>query len=162
MNAGRRERGITLVEVTVVMVLASLVMVGLVGFYVTSQNTWLTASSQVMTQRDGTLALEMMSDSIRASAVADVSNSPDSLHVRITLTDALGNNFIAFYWSSADSLLHWENPVGTERGPLISPRIERFSATENDTLVSILALNLVDPNGRIISMIGGAAMYNRP
>lgn len=166
MNAlPSNERGITLVEVTVVMVLASLVMVGLVGFYVTSQSTWLTAASQVVTQREGTLALTMMADSIRASSSAIVSDSPNSLHQRLTLykpNDPLGNPFIAFYWNAADSLIHCEHPPGTLRGPIISARVNRFQMFENDTLVTIAMLELIDPNGERIPLTGGAAMYNRP
>lgn len=160
LRAGR-ERGITLVEVTVVMVLASLVMVGLVGFYVTSQNQWLTASSQVVTQREGTMVLELMADSIRASATCVVEVT-DSLRNRITLHNRDGIATNAFYWNSGDSLLHWERPAGTERGPITTARVSRFQAFENDTMVTISALHLIDPDGDLIQLTGGAAMYNRP
>ena len=156
------QRGITLVEVTVVMVLASLVMVGLVGFYVTSQNQWLNASAQVVTQREGTLALEQMADSIRTSASAIVTNSPDSLHQRLTLYDTSGNPTLAFYWNAGDSLLHWEYPPGTLRGPVVASRVNRFRAFENDTLVTISVLELIDPDGELIPLSGGALMYNHP
>ena len=38
------QRGLTLTEVTVVTVLASIVMLGIVSFYVNSQGTWMDAS----------------------------------------------------------------------------------------------------------------------
>jgi hypothetical protein len=156
------QRGITLVEVTVVMVLASLVMVGLVGFYVASQQQWLTASSQVVTQREGTLALEQIADSIRTSASAVVTDSPDSLHQRLTLYDAGGVASMAFFWNAADSLLHWEYPPGTARGPVVASRVNQFRAFENDTLVTITALEMIDPDGDLIPLSGGAMMYNHP
>lgn len=161
-RTSRDQRGITLVEVTVVMVLASLVMVGLVGFYVTSQQQWLTASSQVVTQREGTLALEQMADSIRTSASAVTTLSPDSAHMRLTLFDSLGNATLAFYWNVADSLLHWEYPPGTPRGPVVASRVNQFRVFENDTLVTISMLELIDADGELIPLSGGALMYNHP
>ena len=161
-ESSRDQRGITLVEVTVVMVLASLVMVGLVGFYVTSQQQWLTASSQVVTQREGTLALQQIGDSIRTSAAAVITLSPDSLHQRLTLYNATATATMAFFWNPADSLLHWEYPPGTARGSVVSSRVNRFRVFTNDTMVTIAMLELIDPDGDLIPLSGGALMYNHP
>ena len=58
----RSERGLTLTELVVVGVLATLVMLALTGFYFNSQRTWLEGSSQALTQREATLALEHLAD----------------------------------------------------------------------------------------------------
>ena len=155
----RDQRGLTLVEVTVAMVIASLVMVGLVGFYLSSQMTWLSASSQAVSQREGTLALEVMSDQIRAAVSATVVNDPDANHQQLTLTKVNGDP-VVFQWNSTDSLIHWSDPA--DRGALINTRVTRFQVSENDTIVNIVGLDLLDPNGRTISFVGGAALYNRP
>ena len=46
------ERGMTLTEVAVVMILGTMIMAGMVGFYLSSQGLWLDASTQAITQRD--------------------------------------------------------------------------------------------------------------
>jgi prepilin-type N-terminal cleavage/methylation domain-containing protein len=155
----RSQRGLTLVEVTVAMVMASLVMVGLVGFYISSQMTWLAASSQAVSQREGTLAIEVITDHIRGAQTATIANSPDAQHQQLTLTFVTGGP-VEFHWDATDSLIHWSDPAN--RGALIETRVTRFQMTENDTLVNIVGLDLLDPNGRTISFAGGAALYNRP
>ena len=153
------ERGVTLVEVTIVMVMASLVMVGLVGFYLNSQNTWLLASSQAITQREGTMALERMTQSIRESGRAIV--TPSAGQVLLQLMDKDNNELSRYWWSASDSLLRWRD-AGVDRGPLISSRIAMFAVSEDDSLVSITRLDLVDPNGDIIQLSSAAALYNHP
>ena len=157
----RSQRGLTLVEVTVAMVMASLVMVGLVGFYLSSQMTWLSASSQAVAQREGTFALETISNQVRSAVSATVQPSPDAQHQQLTLTKVNGDRAI-FYWHGADSLVYWKDPDPTDHGALMSSRVTRFEVSSDDTLVNIVALDLLDPNGRTISFAGGAALYNRP
>jgi type II secretory pathway component PulJ len=154
------ERGLTLVEVTIVMVLASLVMVGLVGFYISAQTTWLAASSQAVSQREGTLALEAIADSTRRSVSAVVSAGPDPQHDQLTLTDGLGN-LTVFAWHSDDSLLYWQYAGGPEK-KLINSRVRRFVLSTDDTMVTVVSLEVIDPNGVRIPLSGGARMYNRP
>ena len=154
------ERGLTLVEVTVVMVLASLVMVGLVGFYISAQTTWLAASSQAVTQREGTLALEAIADSTRRSVQAVVSAGPDPQHDQLTLTDGLGN-LTVFSWHADDSLLYWRYAGGDEK-KLINSRVRRFVLSTDDTMVTVVSLEVIDPNGVRIPLSGGARLYNHP
>ena len=52
------ERGLTLTELTIVGVLACLVMLGLVGFYMSSQGVWMDASAQAITQREATSVID--------------------------------------------------------------------------------------------------------
>src|SRR5262249_37558194 len=53
-------RGFTLTEVMVVTVLAGVVTLGLITFYLNSQIMWTESSTQVLAQRDGTALLEAM------------------------------------------------------------------------------------------------------
>ena len=52
-------RGFTLTEVMIVIVLAGVVTLGLVTFYLNSQAWWTEASTQVLAQRDATLLKPM-------------------------------------------------------------------------------------------------------
>src|SRR5258706_10357166 len=56
------QRGLTLMEVRIVVVLASLVMLALLGFYINSQATWNDASSQTITQRELTMVIERITE----------------------------------------------------------------------------------------------------
>lgn len=156
----RAEHGLTLVEVTVVMVLASLVMVGLVGFYISAQTTWLAASAQAVSQREGTLALQAIADSTRRSVTAVVSAGPDAQHDQLTLTDTDGN-LTVFAWHADDSLLYWSYAGGPEKA-LLNSRVRRFVLSCDDTLLSVVGLEVIDPNGVRIPLSGGAKIYNRP
>ena len=64
-------RGLTLTEVAVVMILGTMIMAGLVGFYLSSQGLWLDASTQAITQREATLVAAAMRDSIRKSELTN-------------------------------------------------------------------------------------------
>lgn len=153
-------RGVTLVEVTIVMVMASLVMVGLVGFYLNSQTTWLLASSKAIAQREGTMALERIAQTVRGAATVTATAVPDADHMRLDLS---GGDLAApssFAWM-ADSLVHW-NDQGTDRGALTLSRVVRFQVLENDSLVQIVHFDVLDPNGEVIELSTAAAVYNRP
>lgn len=158
----RNDRGLTLVEVTVGMVLASIVLVGLVGFYLSSQSAWVESSTKVVTQREATLAVEEMSARIRASSVAIAQPTPDPQHMTLYLYDFGGSTPAwRFWWEPSDSLLHHGPGSSTDLGALAVPRATRFQASVNGGLVD-LALDLVSASGDSIAMTSAAALYNRP
>src|SRR5262249_34679905 len=70
LNASRNERGLTLTELAVVMILGTMIMAGLVGFYLSSQGLWLDASTQAITQREASLVATAVRDSLRKSGKA--------------------------------------------------------------------------------------------
>lgn len=164
MSARQPERGLTLVEVTVAVVLASIVLVGLVGFYLSSQATWISSSTKAVTQRDGTLALEAITIKVRASTTALAEASPDAQHMRLFLYD-LGsvNPSYRFWWNAADSTLHHGPGTSTDLGSLVPSRVARFQvAVTGGSLVEVVALDMVSPSGEVISLSTAAALYNRP
>jgi prepilin-type N-terminal cleavage/methylation domain-containing protein len=96
-------RGFTLTEITVVIVLAGVVTLGLVGFYLNSQAMWMDASTQALAQRDATSILEFMRQRGHgaASAVWDASN-----HKVTFYDDRCHQELDSFAWNATDSLVY--------------------------------------------------------
>lgn len=128
----RDERGLTLTEVAVVMILGSLITAGLVGFYLSSQGLWLDGSTQAITQREASLVASAIRDSVRRSGRAWASDSPDPQHMQLALYRTANEKddpipYYYFYWNSADSLIHAGPTVaGPGAGPIGSSRATQF------------------------------------
>jgi len=125
----RPEAGLTLTEVAVVMIIGTMIMAGLVGFYLASQGLWLDASTQAITQREASLVASAIRDSVRSSAFALVSSAPDSLHEQLALYRKVGDPVPCYYfwWDAGDSLVHAGSTVGgAGSGPMVDSRAERF------------------------------------
>lgn len=163
MSIVRGARGISLVEVTIAVVLASVVMVGVVGFYISSQATWLDSSTKAVSQREATLALEQITSRVRGASSAIASPTPDANRMRLYLYDLGGNLQWMFWYVTADSTLHHGPSEAADRGPLMLSRVTRFrvSVTGN-ALVEVHDLDLLSPTGQIIELSTAAALYNRP
>lgn len=151
----RNQRGITLVEVVIVGILAAIVMVALTGFYINSQGTWIDGSSQAVTQRDLTFVVTTISDSVHASYAADV-----SVPQRLILYEADGTTEKCRFWLASDSLIH-EGKVTVDRGPLGQSRATRFDVTSDTVMVKLRNIELRSANGRLIGISTNAAFYNR-
>ena len=159
----RDERGLSLTEVTIVMILGTLIMAGIVGFYLSSQGVWLDASTQAITQREATLVTAAMSDSIRKSGKAVVSASPDLLHQQLALfrlrTDTVP--FYNFWWNSADSLVYSGTSVGGPgSGPIIVSHAERFQSIATNAAVRV-DLRLRTAGGEFVEAGVLAVLKNR-
>jgi type II secretory pathway pseudopilin PulG len=159
---GSAARGFTLIEVTIVTMLAALVVLGLLGFYMNSQAIWLDGSSQAMAQRDGTLLLETLSDSVRVSARALIFDSPDSLHQGVVLFDSDGNERGRFWWDAQDSLVHLGPGQGRDAGPVVGSRVRRFQLDALTGLVEIRLIELSAGQGQAVRTSSAAGLYNRP
>ena len=163
MTMDRRARGITLIEVAIVSALAMLVVLGMIGFYVSSQSSWLAGSTQALVQRDATLLIETLSDSIRHACLAEPFDSPDSLHCGLVLRDAAMNEHWRFWWDETDSCVHQGPGTGpdADRGPVVPSRLTRFQL---DTLTRLVRIRLVEmrtDDGQLVRMSSAAALYNR-
>jgi Tfp pilus assembly protein PilE len=156
------QRGVTLVEVVVVGVLASVVMLALTGFYINSQATWIDASAQAVTQREVTFVAETIADSVHASYNAIVSTSPTTLILYdAPIGTGPAQEKCRFRLDPVDSLIHqWH--LTTDGGPLSYSRVTRFDVTTDGAMVKVLALEMRPSSGRLISESLNAAMYNRP
>ena len=154
------ERGLTLTEVAVVMILGTMIMAGLVGFYLSSQGLWLDASTQVITQREASLVAAAVRDSVRRSGMAKVISVPDSLHQQIALfrssTDTVPSYY--FWWDASDSLIHAGSTVGgSGSGPMVLSRADRFQFTATNSAVR-MDLRLRTASGSTVE-VGTLAVF---
>ena len=166
MTASRRDqRGLTLTEVAVVMILGSLITAGLVGFYLSSQGLWLDGSTQAITQREASLVASAVRDSVRRSGRAVASDSPDLQHMQLALyksADETGDPtpYYYFYWNSGDSLIHAGPTIaGPGAGPIGSSRATRlqFVASEDGVRMD---LRLLTATGNRVDMGAFAVFKN--
>lgn len=158
----RDARGLTLTEVVVVMVIGTLIMAGIVGFYLSSQGVWLDSSTQVITQREASLVASAIRDRVRQSAKAEAFPVPDSLHWQLALfstPDAPAPDFY-FWWNTTDSLIYsGESVGGAGSGPMGFSRADRFkfSATNENVRMD---LRLVSASGEGVEISAFAVFRN--
>lgn len=156
------ERGLTLPEIMVVVVLAGIVTLGLVGFYLTSQATWIDASTQAMVQRDATTLIEGITrETRRAGDVIILPVPPDSTNSILVLYD---RGFVTeqrrFSWDAVDSLVKVGLGV-VDEGPVVSSRVDRFHAALDDSLPLVhIDIWLRGPTGDVTKMATAIRMYN--
>jgi Tfp pilus assembly protein PilW len=161
----RDQRGLTLTEVAVVMILGTMIMAGLVGFYLSSQGLWLDGSTQAITQREASLVASAIRDSVRRSGRAEASASPDLQHMQLALfksADAAQSPspYYYFYWNEADSLIHAGPTVaGPGAGPIGSSRSTRFQFVASKDGVR-MDLRLLTATGNRVDMGAFAVFKN--
>ena len=151
----------TLIEVAIVGALATMVVMGMISFYISSQSTWMDGSTQALAQRDATLLIQTVSDSVRVAAHAVPFDSPDPDHQGVNLSDAAQIQRWCFWWDESDSLIHQGPTVDDDRGPVIASRVTRIQL---DTLTSVLVIRLVElraGHGQLVRMTSAAALRNR-
>lgn len=148
----------------VVIVLAGVVTLGILGFYVNSQATWIDASSQALAQRDATLLVEILSDRAReASSFMILPSSPDSSKQMVLLFDQNLVESSRFTWELGDSLVHlWQ--AGVDKGPVITSVVEEFKlgGDPSPSIFHLQQLQLRSTNGARIKMKSTFALYNAP
>lgn len=158
------ERGLTLTEVTIVAAIGLLVLLGLGGFYLNSQATWLDASAQAITQREATLVSEAISDLARVSAGATAQPVPDADHgqVHLFLHGNPGTAFWCYWWDPSDSLVHHgPDPANDDRGALLASKVERFRVEVVGPLVQV-HLRVRAATGQSVEVSSSTLMRNAP
>ncbi len=170
MRDGDSQRGLTLTEVMVVIVLAAVVMTGLVVFYLNSQTMWMDGSAQAITQRELTLALHEIGQRARRSGIASVSGD---MHASLRLDlypynpDHVPNADSLFsFWIGPDSLLHSGYPNSStaeqrDLGPMLQSRLTVFAAHSTSDMVYVDSLGAVSPQGARVRMRTAVALMNR-
>jgi len=157
------QNGITLTEVMIVAAIGLLVLLGLGGFYLNSQSTWLDASSQSITQREATLVTEAIADTAQASALAIATSSPDPEHGQVAFYrhGDLVTPTWCFWWNPTDSLIHQgPDPVTGDRGALLSSKVERFRIVTDASLVQV-ALRVRVSTGQRVEVATSTMLRNR-
>ena len=159
------ESGLTLTELTVAMLIAALVMTGLVGFYLSSQGTWLDASTLAITQREATNVLDAIHENASRARLATVALSPDSLHMQVQLvyTTPGADSFYYYWWSAADSTLHEGlDPVTGDRGAMVTARTEAFMVAADARILDVRQLRLRAATGERVAVSTRVAIQNHP
>lgn len=153
--------GFTFTELMVVMVLAGVVTLGLVTFYLNSQIMWTGASTQVMAQRDATAILEVMRDSIQtASDALILPVAGDSANKQVIVIE--GGLQRQFFWDPADSCVHY-GIDGSDQGAITPTRVERFDASF-DAVTGILTVDTLrvrSSAGQRVTLSTSIGLYNR-
>ncbi|MBI1797094.1 MAG: type II secretion system protein [Candidatus Eisenbacteria bacterium] len=164
-----RASGFTLIEVMVVMILAGVVTLGLVGFYLNSQSTWIDGSSQALAQRDATTILESIAS--RADSAASVQLTavpPDTVLEFYRVGSALP--YYGFRWGQGageDSLLH-QGPgsCNPDQGPVVPSVVERFSVTLDANpkvpVLHVASLRVRSATGQVVEVSSSFALRNAP
>lgn len=161
------ERGVTLTELTIATVLASVIMFGLVGFYIGSQGVWMDSSGQALTQREATQIIETLTERGQGA-------------LGITLTDVVGTDSLQsitflvprpggyvgsdrFWWDASDHRIHHEVDGGGDRGALEASEVQRFSfRCDADTGYVEFFLRMRSPENHIVAVTSGIALPNNP
>jgi len=156
------ERGLTLTEVTIVAAIGLLVLLGLGGFYLNSQATWLDASSKTITQREATMVAEAIADSVRCAASATAIPIPDVEHGQVALFRRGDvTPYWYYWWDGADSLIHQgTNPATGDLGAMHASKAERFRVVLNDSALVEVALRLRSATGQPVEQITSSMLRN--
>lgn len=139
-RVARPDAGLTLTEVMVVMIVGTMIMAGLVGFYLASQGLWLDASTQAIAQREASLVVSAIRDSVRVANHALASPVPDASHQQLALyrnaTDPLPSYY--FWWDAGDSLIHAGSTIGGPgSGPMVMSHADLFQVTSGTQAVRV-------------------------
>ena len=157
----RSEAGLTLTEVAVVMIIGTMIMAGLVGFYLASQGLWLDASTQAITQREATLVASAIRDKVRASGFAQAFSVPDPQHQQLALYDKQGDPpSYYFWWDPSDSLIHAGPTIGgANSGPMVTSIAERFQVSASNVTRAVrVDLRLRSATGNTVE-VGTLAVF---
>lgn len=163
----RSAAGFTLVEMMIVVVLAGVVTLGLVAFYINSQAIWLDASTQAMAQRDATAILDAMRERAKASAQAQIQPAGGGTNHTLVLYD---NDLVEvgrFQWDPADSTIHWATGAdpADDQGPIVPTKVQRFWLRLDPSIPGIVhvdTLRVYSTTGQKVQMTSILAMYNTP
>jgi type II secretory pathway pseudopilin PulG len=159
------EAAFTLMELTVVIVLAGVVTLGLVAFYLNAQMLWMDASTQALAQRDATTIMEAIREHVETSGLA-VTQLVANGNWKVTLYPApTAPQSGGFIWQAGDSLIHSFDATGKDVGPLVPTKVERFTLSTPGNGIPMLmvdTLRVRSTTGQRVQMSGGFALYNQP
>jgi hypothetical protein len=147
-------------ELAIVGTLAVIVMLGLMGFYFSSQHMWLSGSSQALTQRDASLVIDAIALRAHEAATAIVDTS-DPRHHTLTLFDSGNTQRARFAWDTSDSLLHYYDST-VDKGPIAESRVARFLLTTvGGSLVEVSLLEMLSATGDTVRIASRMALHGK-
>ena len=148
----RSERGLTLTEMMVVIVIAAVLMTGVVVFYLNSQATWLDGSTQALTQREATLVVTAIGQ--RAREAIGAAATPTMLTLSITQ-----DSTYCYWWNNVGDSLVYEGQPG-QGHPMCTSPAECFAVHVAGSMVYVDSLRLRSANGQRVVLGASANMIN--
>lgn len=167
MRPRHAEAGMTLTEVTVVIILAAVLMTGIVTFYLNAQTMWLDGSSQAITQREATLALRTIAKRARSGAAAYCAGDPrQNMRLDIFNDQPADPESTFSFWLAPDSLIHngyaySSDAARQDLGPMMQSRVVVFAAHKDNDQVYVDTLDVLTPQGGHITMSTSVTLMNR-
>ena len=168
MKITGNERGLTLVEFTIIAALGTVVMLTISSFYLSSQSMWLDSSIQAVAQRDASMFVVEIGRRIEAADQVDL---PDATHLylyrntvptgRITWEPGEpgepGDNFanITDIEGGNETKIRWP---GNGRLKTLQFRVEGA----NPRIVYLDSLRVEMPSGESLYLSSAFGVYNHP
>ena len=154
------ERGLTLTELTLVGVMATMVMLALTAFYFNSQKLWIAGSTQALAQRDATLLVDEMRRRVHGAEEAAVV-AVDSTHDQLSLQYAAGGLPVDFRWDTHDRKVHLMVNY-LDQGPVVDTPLSKFIVTPVDyTMVELTTAELRTADGDSVSISSRFGLLGR-
>ncbi len=150
------ERGVTLTELTIVGVLATLIMLGLTGFYLNSQKVWTDGSTQALAQRDATLLVEQLRLRVHGARAAVVS-AQDVDHDVLTLDYETGST-VQIQCNSLDQRVHALANGTTDLGPIVETPVTCLHFATYSSMVDLSLAELRTANGDTVRIASRFAL----
>ncbi len=157
----RAERGLTLTELMITTVIASIVMLGLVAFYMSSQGVWLDSSGQALTQREATQLMADATDAGHTAAHVAITDVNGSALQSITFYDLGGTNSVSYWWSAADQRVHAQRNGSGDASAVEASQVQRFAFRMTpDTSYVECDIQMASPEGQIVAITSGFRIEN--
>ena len=137
----KKQKGVTLIELMVVVVVLSLIILGLVTFFTGGVRSWITGQNQLSAQRNARQAIDQMVREIREGNNFTIGPSNNS--VTISYLSSFGKNPVTFKLSGTVI----EREVNSVSSPMInSVKTLSFASTDASKVHILLEVD-VDNDG---------------
>jgi len=136
------QKGFSLIEMMVVVVILGLIVLGLVTFFTGGARSWISGQSQLEAQRNARQAMDIMVREIReGEAVTSIATTSITVAIPALGSDPAGS--VTYTWSGTPV-----DPVNREGNPLIdNVKIISFISTDPSKVHILLEVD-VDDDGR--------------
>ena len=140
----KNQKGVTLIELMVVVVILSLIILGLVTFFTGGVRSWITGQNQLSAQRNARQAIDQMVREIREGNNFTINPSgPSNDSVTISYLSSFGKNPVTFKLSGTVI----EREVNSVSSPMINNVKTLSFASTDASKVHILLEVDVDNDG---------------
>ena len=135
-----KQKGFSLIEMMVVVVILGLITLGLVTFFTGGARSWISGQSQLEAQRNARQAMDIMVREIREGKSYSVTTT--SVTVDIPVLGSVGAHSVTYTWAGTPG-----NPINREGNPLINNvKTVSFISTDPSKVHIILEVD-VDADG---------------